>query len=76
MDCPDCGGTGDFICNTCNGSGELSCGYCDGKGVDEFGKECGECKGSGEESCNNCDNGYIECEMCHGNCTVDCPECS
>lgn len=75
-DCPDCGGTGDFTCTDCNGSGELSCGYCDGKGVDKEGNECEECKGRGEENCNNCNNGYIECEMCHGNCTVDCPECS
>jgi hypothetical protein len=76
MDCPDCGGTGDFTCADCNGSGELSCGYCDGEGVDKEGNECKECKGRGEENCNNCNNGYIECEMCHGNCTVDCPECS
>lgn len=76
LDCPDCGGTGDFTCADCNGSGELSCGYCDGKGVDKEGNECKECKGRGEENCNNCNNGYIECEMCHGNCTVDCPDCS
>lgn len=76
VDCPDCGGTGDFTCADCNGSGAVSCSHCDGKGVDKEGNECDDCKGSGEEKCGNCNDGYIECDMCRGDCTVDCPECS
>lgn len=77
VDCPDCSGSG--ICSNCNGDKKVTCTVCGGD------LECVSCNGTGRYTCQNCDGsgqcpdcyeGWVTCDDCDGNGTINCSDCN
>lgn len=76
VECRVCSGSG--ICNECNGKKKVTCTVCGGD------LDCVSCNGTGRYTCRNCDgdgvcpdcdDGWVTCDDCDGDGTIDCPDC-